>query len=441
MVCLVGTAGCEPVSCPEPIRDADGRIVIYHGVNVSNYSKHAADFLPWHTRDDFAKLNEWGFNLVRFQVFWEAIEPQRDEYDDAYIAAVIERINWLADLGVDVLLDLHQDLYARRFTGNGFPEWTINDDGHPFTQRQPWSLNYTEPAVLASYKNFWSSDDLKNRYVLMVEHLLEKVDNLPNVIGLDMMNEPWPSPLANFEQTRLTALYMAIQDMHSRRGFKIRLGFEPVIYTSTGVASQLRFLPNPDCIYCAHYYDPPCHEGFPYTAGAKITMRIGVETRVNEALAFGTPLVYDEFGISPNVERYQGYLDDFTDLMDEYHLGWTYWSYDRQANSSFGLLDENSSPIDGLLAPLVYVYPQRIAGRNPEWRLSENEFELSYDPIACPSPTVVFVPEKAKNARVTVNGAETEFDRRNSRFEYREDGAGQRRRIRIIWDADSPVGS
>lgn len=428
-----GAPGCLPQMTPEYILDADGRIVIYHGVNVSNYSKHSEGRLPWHTREDFARLNEWGFNLVRYQVFWEAIEPRRGEYDQAYLDATIERINLLAELGIDVMVDLHQDLYAQRFTGNGFPEWTINDDGHPFTTRQPWSLNYAEPAVLASYKNFWSSDDLKNRYVLMIERLLERIDDLPNVLGLDVMNEPWPYPLIGFEQTTLSDLYASIQEMHDRRGFKTRICFEPVIYTSTGVASQLRFKPKRGSVYCAHYYDPPCHEGLPYTAAARVTMRIGVETRVAEALAFGTPLMFNEFGISPLVEGYQDYLRDFLSLMDEHHLGWAYWSYDRQSHSSFGLLDADGRPIEGLLEPLVSVYPQRIAGRNPRWRRSAEEFELVYDPIATNAPTLIFIPEQLKHATLTINGQAAELQWEQRCIVYRNPAALERQTLRITW--------
>ena len=106
--------GCSPPSALPHLLDEDGRIVLYHGVNVSNYSKYAPDFLPWHTREDFAQLQDWGFNLARYLVFWEAIEPEDGCFDEAYLAATLERIGWLGELGIDALVDLHQDLYARR---------------------------------------------------------------------------------------------------------------------------------------------------------------------------------------------------------------------------------------------------------------------------------------------------------------------------------------
>jgi endoglycosylceramidase len=102
--------------CGEPgpvrylLRDRESRIVLYHGVNISNAAKSAPGFLSWHTKDDYASLRQWGFNCVRYLVFWEAVEPREGVYDEAYIDATIERIRWMADLGIDVLLDFHQDL-------------------------------------------------------------------------------------------------------------------------------------------------------------------------------------------------------------------------------------------------------------------------------------------------------------------------------------------
>ncbi|MCX5757758.1 MAG: cellulase family glycosylhydrolase, partial [Candidatus Hydrogenedentes bacterium] len=167
------------------LRDKDNRIVLYHGINVSNYAKTAPDFLSWHTKDDYARLREWGFNCVRYLVFWEAVEPKEGVYDEAYIDATIERIRWMEELGIDVMLDFHQDLYARKFTGNGFPNWAVQDDGIPFHPRSRWNLNYFEKAVIRSYTNFWASRALQAKYIAMLEHFVRRLDVLPNLAGVD----------------------------------------------------------------------------------------------------------------------------------------------------------------------------------------------------------------------------------------------------------------
>jgi len=427
--------GCDSGAGNRPpyMIDADGRIVIYHGVNVANTAKHSEGHLPWQSRDDLAQLPEWGFNLVRYLVFWEAIEPEQGQYDDAYIAQVIERIEWLRDLGVDVLLDVHQDLYGPRFTGNGFPDWTVNDDGLPFTERQPWNMNYLEPAVIAAFKNFWRSDDLKARYVAMLEHLLLQVDAYPNVIGLDIMNEPFPGQDPDFEGVDLTQFYEDVQAMRRRNGFKTRLFFEPLIFTSAGIPSQLRFQPDADCVYAPHYYDVFCHEGAAYSDLATWWMWLSVNGKAGEAKRYGTPMCVGEFGISTEVEGWDRYLDDFIRLMNAYHLSWTYYSFDKTNQEGFGIVDENGAPNERL-GHLVEVYAQRISGRNPDMIYGDRSFELRYDPIDTAAPTVVFVPPSLSGVRATVGGLPADVDAASHCVLHYNVGATQRQVIRVEWE-------
>lgn len=427
--------GCSPPRDVPLLQDGDGRIVLYHGVNVSNYSKYAPDFLPWHSPDDFALIRDWGFNLVRYLVFWEAIEPAPGAYNDAYIEATLERIGWLEALGIDVLVDLHQDLYARPFGGNGFPEWTIDDGGHAFTPREPWNLNYMEPAVRASYRNFWTSDDLRGRYIAMVAYLLGHIEGQANVVGLDIMNEPWPAPLLGFERRILTPFYTEIQEMKRLEGFTTPLYFEPVIYTSTGWPSRLRFKPDPDAVYAPHYYDVLCHEGFRYTVFGRCLMRRGVHIKMKEARRFGVPLLYGEIGISTDVPGYGEFLDDFLGLLRRYHIGWVCYGMDKTTHSAFGLLDENGEPRYDLLRHYVFVYPQRVAGRNIETQYENERFTLAYDPIETDAPTVIAIPEMYSHARIWVNGAEVEYDPMQRRFKYNGGPGNSRQTIEVRWQS------
>ncbi|MBW7863470.1 MAG: glycoside hydrolase family 5 protein [Candidatus Hydrogenedens sp.] len=433
LLACVLSAGCGGVADAPPLRDAEGRVVLYHGVNVSNYSKYAPDFLPWHSKEDFARLRDWGFNLVRYLVFWEAIEPERGRYDEAYLAATLERIGWLEELGIDVLVDLHQDLYARPFTGDGFPEWTINDDGHEFTLRQPWNLNYIEPAVRASYRNFWKSDDSRGRYAAMAAVLLERLEGRPNVIGLDIMNEPWPAPLPGFERRVLGPFYEEMRAMRRQRGFTTPLYFEPVIYTSTGWPSALDFTPDPDWVYTPHYYDPLCHEGRPYTFFGKLLMQWGVRGKINEARRFGVPLLYGEIGISPAVEGHEEFLRDLFGLFRRHHIGWTYYSLDKAGHSGFGVLEPDGSPNYGILRHLISVYPQRVAGTNLKTDYGDTHFTLSYDPSGEPGLTVIALPELFAHAKVLVNGQAAAHDPELRRFEHWSRAEDGRQTIRVEW--------
>ena len=399
------------------ILDSDGRITIYHGINVANSGKHSPDHLPWTTKEDLARLKTWGFNLVRYLVFWEAIEPTEGNIDSNYINATRERITWLQELGIDVIVDIHQDIYASKFTGNGFPVWTINDDGLPFTEQHPWSANLLEPAVIASYKNFWTNETLKKKYVELVKLVFaEFADPFSNVLGVDVMNEPFPivsqefvkaikekkitdikakylTEIANFEKQYLDRLYT---DIAANVKTNKKIFFEPVIYTSAGIPSRLKFKPEDNWVYYPHYYDPFCHESKPYKETNEKLMKASVLIKNFEAYRFRTPILYGEWGIGQTVENFQQYIIDFMNLADKHVYGWTYFCYDP--GHPFSPIDANKEETPQCKT-LVRPYPQKIAGINPKFKITGNVFELTYElsgkttlPGDERDVTIIFVP-------------------------------------------------
>jgi Endoglucanase len=386
------------------ILDNTGRICIYHGANVSNYSKSSPDFLPWQTKEDFARLKTWGFNLVRYLVFWQAIEPTKGTYNQKHIQQTMERVQWLQDLGIDVILDVHQDLYSTKFTGNGFPDWTIQDDGLPFHCRTPWNLNYFEPAVIASYNNFWKDYDLKTRYINMLKYLLQNFDRQPNVIGIDVMNEPFLGTILSFEKKTLTNFYEQIQAMMTDNNFKTEMLFEPMMYTSAGIPTNLEFSPLRDCLYFPHFYDALVHEGGAYTSLNKAIMTRAIAIKQKEAQDFQVPLLFGEFGISPAVQGHVQYLKDFVLITNNNLIGWTVYTYDRKSSDDYGLINNDGTETD-LLTSIVTVYPQKIAGKNPKISdFFEGNLTLEYDTDpSITGTTDIFIPDY-KGVIVTVNG-------------------------------------
>lgn len=106
------------------VRDEFGRYTFFHGVNVSGSTKlpattdpvsyvgkpFAVDEIDWNLK----KLKEAGFNVLRFLIIWEGIEPYNSgEYDEEYldyIEYVVEKAN---EYRIYVFLDMHQDLFSR----------------------------------------------------------------------------------------------------------------------------------------------------------------------------------------------------------------------------------------------------------------------------------------------------------------------------------------
>ena len=117
------------------ITDARGRVVILHGVNMvykrPPYHPGAVGF----DADDAVFLRRHGFNNVRLGTIYGAVEPQPGVYDDAYLDQIGRTQELLAAEGLFTLLDMHQDQYALKYSGRGFPAWAALDDGLPNTQQ------------------------------------------------------------------------------------------------------------------------------------------------------------------------------------------------------------------------------------------------------------------------------------------------------------------
>ncbi|HSN28053.1 MAG TPA: cellulase family glycosylhydrolase, partial [Kofleriaceae bacterium] len=115
IVCFVALSACTSSAPPhwhvdgDALRDPDGRAVILRGMNVSGTQK-SAPYLDGKTAADYARIRtDWGMNGIRFVMTWSAVEPQEGQYDDAYLDMVAERMQWAADAGLTVVLDMHED--------------------------------------------------------------------------------------------------------------------------------------------------------------------------------------------------------------------------------------------------------------------------------------------------------------------------------------------
>jgi endoglycosylceramidase len=67
------------------IQDQYGRQLILHGLNTSSSAKAEPQRNPWITENDVDKENkEFGFNFVRYLIFWDNIEPEKNVFSNAY---------------------------------------------------------------------------------------------------------------------------------------------------------------------------------------------------------------------------------------------------------------------------------------------------------------------------------------------------------------------
>lgn len=385
--------------------DEDGRLLIFHGINVISAAKSDPLRVGGTTKEDFLHIaNAWGFNAVRLLIFWDGIEPKKSQYDWEYISRVRQRLDWCAEAGLTVILDMHQDLYALRYGGDGAPEWAIQDDGQPFEFQTPWELNYLQPAVKAAINNFWIKEkgnpELQDQYIKAMMVAVNEFADHPAVIGIDLYNEPTMATLhglLHFERRYLTPLLQncinAIREKHN----DLWVFVEPAaLGPNQGFRSALRKLKDPRpgetrLVYFPHIYtlDLDIREKY---LGWPLWINFWAHQRQKEARKFKTPMMVGEFGLSEAEPGALKFLTDTLKMFDQITSGWFYWSFDR---GSWGLQDEAGNELKKANI-LVRPYPQKIAGTQPvyEWQPDDRVFSLSYNATSSKLLTEIHLPPR-----------------------------------------------
>ncbi len=195
--------------------DNTGRQVILNGINVVSKSK-AENYLFKGGPEFYANLKKWGFNSIRFIIIWDGLEPEPGVYNQAYLEEIDQRIEWAADNGLFVILDMHQDLFGLKYS-DGAPDWATLDEQKPHTTGSIWSDAYVlSEAVQTAFDNFWNNKPapdgvgIQDHYANLWQYIAKRYVNNPTVIGYDIMNEPFPGTSAQQAMPALLEAYAGL---------------------------------------------------------------------------------------------------------------------------------------------------------------------------------------------------------------------------------------
>jgi endoglycosylceramidase len=388
------------------IRDEEGRAMILHGVNVNADAKGDPLRVGWPKKQDYADLTEkWGFNFVRYLVLWDGIEPKKGEYDTAYFERIKERLDWCEELGLKVVLDMHQDLYALRYGGDGAPDWAIIDDGEPFEMQTPWELNYRQPAVIASINNFWDKSRghgyLQEHYIRAFVELVKHFKDHPAVIGYDLYNEPTMATkeMLSFEGKYLQPFYEELIKEIRKVDEKNWIFYEPTaLGANQGLSSRLDILEDPRqgeprLVYFPHIYTIDLDVMGKYI-GWPVFLSKWASARNREVERQQAPMLVGEFGLNLQDPGAIDFMQDALDMMDQTSSGWAYWAYMKKDKwSPFNDDDSNKEARDMMVRP----YPQLVAGQPVSYGydVEKERFWLNFisDP-KIKAATEIYLPEK-----------------------------------------------
>lgn len=382
-------------------QDAQGRAVIYRGMSASSAAKRTPDRLARLNLRDFQRMANWGATAVRLLVFWDGIEPVAHQYNMRYLAGIKHRVQLAAQAGLDVILDMHQDVYGTGFGRGGLPYWTCAEEHYEnFEPHDTWFLAYLDPSVKKCFDNFWQSKSLQEQYANAVQVLVAHLRSEKNVVALEAMNEPWHGSYneLNFEEDILRPFYETLdQAIHKERPDLYLIG-EPSSLQNVGFGTS--FEPPFGCrnkpwIYAPHFYNQYSDLDVPYGDGNFHRLRSGVEALLQQSRDVAAPIIVSEYGIHAFTKGAGKYVRDMLHLFDEYSISSLIWSYDRDDDQGFALLNEDDAP-SAMAKELVRPYMHKIPGTplGQTWTTQDKTLRFTWLEHSPPitAPAVVVVP-------------------------------------------------
>jgi endoglycosylceramidase len=377
--------------------DGLGRVVLIHGTNM--VQKTAPSYVevggPILNEANLDQLRREGVNGVRLGVRPDALMPEPGVVDQAYLDRVVEALDLLGERGIWVLLDLHQDVF------DGMPAWATTPQTAAlptfpteFAQGAAWALQYLSPRSLQQWDDWWdqvpvaagrSGADL---YGDGLVELARRVEGREQVIGIDLMNEPFPGErFFDCVAGRCAARYAQAEAVLRSWTERVRAAVPTmqVWWAPFNFGPPFPGTPAPgDGVgYTFHSYCLGTDGGEPTQPDAvSNTLCQGVyDGAVGDALGIGArwdvPVLLGEFGASASPLN----STRLTELADEHLLSWMHW---HCCNAS-----------EVVRTNLVRTYAQATAGRPLSQRYdpASGEFEFRYraDP-AIAAPTVIAVP-------------------------------------------------
>jgi endoglycosylceramidase len=194
---------------PRIVDDA-GRELLLRGANfntLGDYYQDDPELSPTRppTADDWDQMAANGFSVVRLVVSWSALEPERGELDQGYVARIRAAVDAAAARGIYTVIDFHQDAYGKYIATpagtacpagteaaigwDGAPEWATITDGA--STCRPEGYREGAPAVHAAFRNFYdNTDGIRDAFVATVGRVAGEFAADPAVAGYDLLNEP-----------------------------------------------------------------------------------------------------------------------------------------------------------------------------------------------------------------------------------------------------------
>lgn len=378
--------------------DEYNRTKIFHGINLINKKE---PYYPILSGNQIQDLVNNGFNVVRLGCLWIGFEPTRYQYNYTYLSEIEDIIKRFQKYDIYVIIDNHQDLLSSRFKGDGFPEWLLpKNDTLPFPEPLSciecnWGDYYFTNAVSSAFQNLYDNyddyQDSLSHYLTIVSELFK---NYTNVIGYELINEPWmgniydnPKLFLEYgfaDRSNLEPMYIKLSTAIRKVNTEQLIFFEPVTWDYLQVGFNRR--PDPKSVLSYHIYCLDYSNNMSKTKWeiCNITSLDMIMFRYQDIHRLSVAGFMTEFGDVSNDQDGTFEIGNMTYYANELHQSWTYWG-------------DYQDPL--INEVLTSIYPMSISGELVKYQNygngNGNDFIIEYytDPMIV-EPTVIYVSTK-----------------------------------------------
>ncbi len=384
----------------EYIADSQGRALQLRGVNIK--TGNPADGARDEVLDAIAAR---GFNLLRLSLFWEQLEPQQGDFDQAYLDDIDAVITAAEQRGIWVVVSFHQDTFGSAFGGHGIPPWATKDDGLPFEPTGSFLTDYLQPGVQAAWENLYEDPEIRAAQANAWTHVAAEYADHPNVIGYDLLNEPFGkiregedllTAAKRVESVQLTAMYQRLTDAIRTVDARSWMFIEAPNLASLGISTSLGRVDDERVVFFPHLYNTDIefeiYNGSGDPSGFNPDFFEGWATAIATYTdTYPVPMMVGEWGVPtpyPGIDRY---IAEVLETMEATTSGWAQFNgCFGEGYCTFGPEGEDREQIDQIVQP----FARAIAGAPDDHHFdpATRTLRVTFADNDATGPTEIVVP-------------------------------------------------
>jgi len=326
--------------------DSLGRQVLLRGVNFNHLGDYfqADPTLPTVAElgeDDWRDLAALGANVVRLVTTWSAWEPERDQFDEDYLARVRAAVDQANAHGMYAVIDMHQDAWSKfvftpaeeacpegtrhQIGWDGAPAWATFTDGEPTCTP---GRREESPAVRRAWDSFYENrDGIRDELAELWGRIASEFADHPGVAGYDLINEPGNATRFRTTRQGLTAFYRSAIEEIRKAEAKAKSSGHTIFFefSVTGIPAEFDLSDDPNLVFAPHNYGESIGPNFPGLLDLLFV--------VYDLLAklYKTTVWVGEYGKFSSHEENEIWMARYAALEDRFlNTGSTWWQWEQE---------------------------------------------------------------------------------------------------------------